>query len=285
MGVSRDRIVDFCDKIIEIFVYVLIFSLPFSTALVEISATFMIFAWLTKRAFGYRSFKPVLTYLNVSIFVFILATFLSVIFSSNLSLSLKNFFSKTLEYIFLFFIVAEFACDKRRLKNIVIIMLSSLAMIGTDCIFQYFFGFDFLRHRTLEAGRITASFRMPGDLAGYLGPMLCLPLTLCFLKFKKGIKYFLRIESILLLAVLIVTVARGAWIGFIAAVCFLGWVENKKIFWVTGVSLLILIILMPHLIGPGGGHFRPFKKYCFSFRRFLSGQKGHLAGSGADDKG
>jgi O-antigen ligase len=252
MGVSKDRIVDFCDKIIETFIYVLIFSLPFSPALIEISATFMIFAWLTKRALGYRPFKPVSTYLNIPIIIFILATFLSVIFSSNFSLSLKNFGSKTLEYIFLFFIAAEFVCDKRRLKNIVIVMLSSAAMVGVDCIFQYFLGFDFLRHRAMEAGRITGSFKMPGDLAGYLAPVLCLPLALCFLKFKKGIQYFLRIESILLLAVLIVTVARGAWVGFIAAVCFLGWVENKKIFWVTGVSSLVLIILMPHLTGPGG---------------------------------
>ena len=235
----------YCDKIIEIFLYILMFCLRFSKALIEISATFIILAWIVKKIFNWQ---PVSTYLNIPIVVYILATFLSVIFSSDFALSLKNFGSKTMEYIILYFIVAEFVCDKRRLKNTVIVMLISAAMIGTDCIFQYFFGFDFLRHRALEAGRITGSFQMPGDLAGYLAPVLCLPLALCFLKFKKGIKYFLRVESIILVSLLIVTIARGAWLGFIAAVCFLGTLENKKILYVTVAFLLILGILIPHLI-------------------------------------
>ena len=235
----------YCDKAIEFFLYILIFCLPFSKAVIEISATFIILAWVLKRIFNRRL---VSTYLNIPIFAYILATFLSVIFSSNFALSLHNFGSKTMEYIMLYFIVAEFVCDKRRLKNIVIVMLASAAMIAIDCIFQYFSGFDFLRHRTLEAGRITGSFQMPGDLAGFLGPILCLSLSLSFLKLKKGIKYFLRIETILLLSLLIIAIARGAWLGFIAAVCFLGALENKKILYVTVAFLLILGILIPHLI-------------------------------------
>ena len=215
MNLNKDRITDYYDRIIEIFLYILIFCLPFSKAIIEISATFIILSWVVKKIFNRQ---PVSTYLNIPIIAYILATFLSVIFSNNFSLSLKNFGTKTMEYILLFFIIAEFVCDKRRLKNIVIVMLASAAMIGIDCIFQYFFGFDFLRHRTLEAGRITGSFQMPGDLAGYLAPVLCLPLALCFLKLKKRIKYFLRIESIVLLSLLFVSLVRGAWIGFIAAV-------------------------------------------------------------------
>lgn len=248
MGVrslNKGRIVDYCDKIIEFFLYVLIFCLPFSKALIEISATFIILAWILKKILKW---EPVLTYLNIPIIVYILATFLSVIFSSNFALSLKNFGTKTMEYILLYFIVVEFVLNKRRLKNTVIVMLVSAAMIGVDCIFQYFFVFDFLRSWPLEAGRITGSFQMPGDLAGYLGPVLCLPLSLCFLKFKKGIKYFLRTETILLLALLIVTIARGAWLGFIAAVCFLGLLENKKILYVTAAFLLILAVVMPQLL-------------------------------------
>jgi len=249
MNLNKDRITDYYDRIIEIFLYILIFCLPFSKAIIEISATFIILSWVVKKIFNRQ---PVSTYLNIPIIAYILATFLSVIFSNNFSLSLKNFGTKTMEYILLFFIIAEFVCDKRRLKNIVIVMLASAAMIGTDCIFQYFFGFDFLRHRTLEAGRITGSFQMPGDLAGYLAPVLCLPLALCFLKLKKRIKYFLRIESIVLLSLLFVSLVRGAWIGFIAAVCFLGLLENRKIIYVAVAFLLIFGMVMPHLIEAPG---------------------------------
>ena len=109
-------------------------------------------------------------------------------------------------------------------------------------------GFDFLRFRHLEAGRITGSFQMPGDLAGYLGPALCLPLALCFLKFKKWMKYFLRVESILLLSLLMATFVRGAWVGLIVAVCFLGILENRKIIYITFAILIILGIVTPHLV-------------------------------------
>ena len=245
INLNKNRVVNVCDKIIEIFLYTLIFCLPFSKAIIEISATFIILAWVLKKILKWQ---PVSTYLNIPIIVFILATSLSVIFSSNFALSIHNFGTKTMEYIMLYFIVAEFVCDKRRLKNIVIVMLVSAVMIGVDCLFQYFFGFDFLRFRHLEAGRITGSFQMPGDLAGYLGPVLCLSLTLCFLKLKKWIRYSLRIESILLLSLLIISIARGAWLGIIAAVCFLGLLENKKIIYVTVVLLLILCVIMPQLI-------------------------------------
>ena len=244
---ATEAIPSYCDKIIEIFLYILIFCLPFSKAIIEISATFIILAWIVKRI-AIKSVRPVSTYLNIPIIAYILATFLSVIFSSNFALSLKNFGTKMMEYIMLYFIVAEFITDKRRLKNICLIMLVSALMIGTDCIFQYFLGFDFLRSWPLEAGRITGSFQMPGDLAGYLGPVLCLSLSLSFLKLKKGIKYFLRIETILLMTLLVVSLARGAWFGFAAAVCFLGILENRKILYFTVAFLLILGIIVPHLI-------------------------------------
>ena len=246
---DRLKIADSCDKIIEVFLYILIFCLPFSTAIVEISASFIILAWLLKKTLRYR---PVSTYLNIPIIVYILAIILSVIFSSNFGLSFRNFFSKTMEYIILYFIVAEFICERRKLKNTVICMLVSAAMIGIDSIFQYFSGFDFLRFRTLEAGRISGSFQMPADLAGFLGPILCLSLSLGFLRLKKGIKYFLRVGSILLLSLLIASFVRGAWIGFIVAALFLGILENKKILYITVASLLILGMVLPHLITTRG---------------------------------
>lgn len=251
ININKNNIVIFCDKIIEIFIYALIFCLPFSKAAVEISAGFIIIAWIVKRAFSSGAawrFKPVSTYLNIPIIIYILANFLSVIFSSRFILSLKNFGTKTMEYIMLYFIVCEFVADRRRLKNTVIFMLVSAAMISVDCIFQYFFGFDFLRLREMEAQRITASFQMPGDLAGYLGPLLCLSLSLCFLKFRKEIKYFLRIESILLLGLLIATLARGAWIGFIVALFFLSIIENRKILYFTIAFLFISGVIASQFI-------------------------------------
>lgn len=239
------NLADRCDKVIEIALYVLIFCLPFSKALIEIAATFMILAWLTKKVLTRERF---FTYLNIPIAIYILSVFVSVVLSVNFSLSFRNFFSKTMEYILLYSIVAEFVYDKRKLKNIIIVMLISAAMISFDCVFQYFFKFDLLRFRDLEAGRITGSFQMPGDLAGYLGPVFCVFLSLSFLSLKRGVKYLLRLESVLLLSILIATLARGAWVGLAAAICFLGMFENKKILYIGVISSLILSIALSHVM-------------------------------------
>ena len=282
MGISsraKEKIVGFCEKTIEIALYVLIFCLPFSKALIEIAATFMIFAWLLKRsltgAIGFPSsniftrFKPISTYLNLPIALYIITTFISVILSNNFSLSLKNFFSKIMEYIFLYFIVAECVSTRRMLKNTFIILFISAGMIGIDCLFQSFFGFDFLRLRTMEAERITGSFQMPGDLAAYLEPALCLLLSFWFLRFKKGISYWLRMESILLLVLLVASLSRAGWLGFSVGVCFLGSVENKKILFVVFATFLISMITQFYLLkSPVNiiGHLRGI----FSFSDFSS---------------
>jgi len=242
---NKDKVINCCNKIIEIFIYVLVFALPFSKAIIEIAASVIILSWFLKKVIT-RQWNA--TYLDIPIFVYIFAIFLSVLFSENFSLSLKNFGTKTLEYITLYFIIAEFACDKRRLTNITIVMLGSAAMIAADCIFQYYFGFDILRSRTLEAGRITGSFQMPGTLAGFLSPLLCVFLSLSFLKLKKGISYFLRLEAVLLLTLLIATIVRGAWVGLMVGICFLGVLENKKILYAAIISSVILGIALPHVM-------------------------------------
>jgi putative inorganic carbon (HCO3(-)) transporter len=205
----------------------------------------MILAWLVKKILDRR---PVHTYLNIPIFSYIIAIFLSVIFSSNLSLSLKAFYTKTMEYILLYFIIAEFVSDRRRLRNTVIVLLVSATMVAADCIFQYMFNCDFLRFRPLQVRRITGSFQMPTDLAGYLGPVFCLFLSLSFLKLRRWLKYGLRIISIILLGLLIAALVRGAWLGLIIAICFLGLLENKKIIYIAAAFLLVFTVLLPLIV-------------------------------------
>ncbi|MFC1631064.1 O-antigen ligase family protein [Candidatus Omnitrophota bacterium] len=256
---DKDRLIKICDRSIEVAFYVLFFCLPFSIALIEISASVIILAWILKRIFSPRvikanfigqikKFNPVPSYLNIPILVFILANLFSVIFSSNFALSLRNFGSKTMEYILLYFIAVEFLRDKRILKNAIIALLVSALMISLDCVFQYFFGFDLLRNRSLEAHRVTASFVMPGDLAGYLGVILCLILSLSFLKIRTGWRIFLRAESIFLLLLLMATLARGAWLGFIIGLCFLTMLENRKILYITVIFFFILSLAMRYFI-------------------------------------
>lgn len=259
---DKKSIVDYCQKAEAFFLYLLIFALPFSKAVIEISASFLIVAWVLKRALRYKPdgqrhpiynlfarFRPIPTYLNIPIYLYIAAGFFSVIFSSNFHLSLSNFGSKIMEYIMLYFIVAEFISDITRLKKVLIVAFTSLIMVAIDCLFQYLFGYDLLRLWPLEAGRVTGSFQMPGDLGGYLGPFLCLSLALSVVRFKeRKSRYTLRILSVLLLTLLIGTFSRGAWLGFLVGVGFLGLTENRKIIYFTMAILIALAVVLPHII-------------------------------------
>jgi len=242
INITKDQSVHYCEKIIEFFIYLLIFALPFSKAIAEISACFIIVSWFVKRGLlqgcknnrcsfvqRLKKFRPEPTYLDLPIAFFIIATFISVLFSNNFSLSLRNFGTKTLEYLMLFYIVAEFIDSRKRLENVIGVILVSVSMVTVDCILQLFLGFDLLRQWPLEAGRITGSFQMPGTLAGYFGPVACLSLALSFLRLNNRLKISLRVLSAFVLVILIVTFSRGAWFGFFAGLLFLGFLENKKI--------------------------------------------------------
>lgn len=102
MRFSRDKLYRFSDAVIEYAFYLLLFALPFAKALVETAATLMIVGWFGKRllvclaaksSFGerLRLCRPVQTYLNLPLTIYLCAVALSVFLSSNHALSIKSF--------------------------------------------------------------------------------------------------------------------------------------------------------------------------------------------------
>ncbi|MFH1309169.1 MAG: hypothetical protein ABIH85_00655, partial [Candidatus Omnitrophota bacterium] len=111
---QKKIIVVWIDWIIELSLYVMIFTLPFSKTIVEISFGCMLAGWMFKRFLSrqakvllIKAFKPVKTSLNWPITVFVLVGFVSIFTSVSLSLSLEGFFCKLLEWIMVYFILAE----------------------------------------------------------------------------------------------------------------------------------------------------------------------------------
>lgn len=246
MRIDKNRVNSLCDKIIEYSLYTLVLFLPASKAIVEICATLAFFAWLVKNTNNY-TFRLPKTELNIPLFFFIALSILSVtVTTQQPDISARTFFRKTMEYVIIFFIMAETINTRKRLTNILIVILTSSFIVGLDGIFQQFTKVDFLRRFPLYAGKVTSTFQFSNDLASYLITILPIPISLVIHKStdKKS-----RLSLILLSAILVVcllfTRTRGAWLGFILGVFFVSAFNGKKAFFMAVVLLIFLALFSP----------------------------------------
>jgi len=212
-----------CDRAIEVCLWLLLFCLPFAKAGVELFAWLGILFWILKRCFGYRTsgrFRLVpTTPLNKVIAAYLVVNALATIFSVDHALSTRALYCKTLKFVLIYFMVVETIVDKKRLRNICLVLMSSALLMIADAIVQYHSGVDFLRGHGWA--RLTVSFASANDFAAWL--IIVIPifsgilLTPSTQLFPRKIKWGLLMVTILLLLCLLFTYSRGAWFGILFA--------------------------------------------------------------------
>lgn len=251
--INRASILTLCDRVMEYSLYLMVFYLPISKAIIEVCAVLAILAFAAKKIIT-REFV-VYAYINKFLFFYAAVCALTIIFSSNLSISLKTFVLKLLENFLLYFIAIEVINSKRKIYTVLSIFMVSAALVCSDGLFQFFTHKDFLRNRAWPYSRDAFTFRIIGpfvtsnDLAAYLTPLTGMAFGLSMIRFKK---LFLNILSKLLLVILIaclfLTLSRGAWIGAFFALLLLGFFVNKKKFVLTLLIMsLALVLLLQYL--------------------------------------
>lgn len=262
---NKERIIRYCDKSIELSLYAVAFFIPISTAFIEIFIGLAIVAWLIKKIITKAHLKTLFyrTPLNIPILLYVLACLVSSFFSSNQVISFKHLIFKTVEYLLLFYIVAE-TLDKKILRNVLIALVFSVGLVGIDGISQYFTHFDFLRHRNqVIAGRINGPFGTPNDFSNYIVSLLPIVASLSFLKFRKlWIKSVLIIVSLILGICLIFSATRSAWTAFLLAIPFAAIFGNKKLF-ILGL-LVIAIVFSTLLLIPNTEQRRIIPLFYFN---------------------
>lgn len=225
-------------------------------------------SWALKRLLFYKqcayfipSLKQVLSDPSLPVYLFVLANVVSVFRSASIALSLKGLFSKLLEGVLLYFMLAETVNDRKKLNAVLVAMVLSMLLIGADGIFQYVTTVgDFLR-KYPQAGRITASFSSANGFGAWL--IIMLPIlygifyALIINKPKKIIPVILwLLAGILiiclagaLIACLVLTRSRGAWAGLSFAVIFFIAVKKNRIFPIIVVLMLLAsLIAIPFFI-------------------------------------
>jgi putative inorganic carbon (HCO3(-)) transporter len=158
-----------------------------------------------------------------------------------------GFFFKVLQWTYLYFVFIEFMKEKKHLATFMTVFFISASIVLFNGFFQYFFGKDFIFWEKYT-DRLFSCFRQANDFGAYL-VLVCpiiLSVMLCkdFLsKMKKQEKVILKsFFSIVFLVgyfCLGMTLSRGAWIGFLAALIFLGGVTYYRQKQIIFLSLFI----------------------------------------------
>jgi len=239
---NHSILVDRIDTLIRFFLYVLIFWLPYSPAVIESCVIICIILWLLKRSILLstqkestqstkekilqilKAFKPESTFLNKPIGFFLFACILSVTSSAFFGQSLHNFLTKTLEWFIIYFLIVEVFKDKKHIYTALVVFAFTAFSTATDSLIQFYITHkDIFLGREIEpASRATAGFKTSNGLGGYLTifiPALCAWIFLG----KQRLHYRLLVSLICLIAIwsLIITFSRGAWIGIFFGGMFL----------------------------------------------------------------
>ncbi|MFH1837587.1 MAG: O-antigen ligase family protein [Candidatus Omnitrophota bacterium] len=248
---TKERIVNVCDRVIEACFYVLLVVITFSTSLVEIASSLLILSWVLKTVLigDLKWVKPVPVKILFLLWIWVI---LSCINSEYWSESFRGIF-KVLEYTFLFIIAATTVWKKDAIDRFLKVVVIGALFICANGFFQYFTGEGLIRHRTLipldYLHRISSSFVHPNDFGVYL-----LVVTSIFVSFILSESVRLRTRILFAFPFIIsslslfMTRSRGAWLSFCAAFLVLGALRSKRIAATFLALLLVIFIMMPYTV-------------------------------------
>ena len=234
------------DKTTEWALYLLVFSIPFSKSIIEVSVVTAIVSWgLRKLLVGDFTVKK--TSLNWLLVAFFIASALSIVNTELKALVVKSLVSKCLKYIILYFIIVETINSEVRLKNILKIGIISAAIVTVDAYIQHYLtnvdiirlypAFKFVRIDPSFRGFPTGPFPFPNDLSAWLIIALSPTLYLFMWDMKGKVwRYLLGAFSLSLLFLFYLTNTRSAWLSFFAAFAITLLIQKKK--------LIIVLILV-----------------------------------------
>jgi len=249
----KDKIILLSDRAAEYSLYLLIFFLPFSNAGVESCFGIAFLAWIQKRLLGYRvkglrGLFPA-TELNKPLLAFILVNTFAVITSVNFISSIRPFFCKVLEYVFIFFIVVDTINTEKRIKNLLAVVIFSALFISADAATQYFRGVDFLFRYPVSGQRLTASFPNPNGFGGWLIVVMFIILGLFLTRQPRKFmprRLGLGILACVLLLLIGLTYSRGAWIGFLVGLiivfAYKVFRSSKRVRVLSALLIIVLVI-------------------------------------------
>jgi len=256
------------DTALRFFLCLLVFWLPYSPAAVETCVILSTVLWIVKRTFLWQkkrksglpfkgkcleligAFAPAKSILNRPIAFFLAVCLLSVLSSVFWAQAMYGFFTKTLEWFVIYFLVCEAIKEKRHVALVLGVFLFSAAAVLADGIWQFHVtGRDIFFNRLVTVGGVTGPFKHANSFGGYL--TVVLPVIFSFLFFRKIRRWRLLIMLAVFVSlwVGVITFSRGAWIGIVAGLLLFLFLAQRKVF-LTFLLALGVVLFSFYLFSP-----------------------------------
>lgn len=245
----KDKFYTFFSFVREYALYGLLFFIPISVSLIEVFAALMILGFIGRKIirpdFNFIKFWP-----NAVLFSFLLFSALS-LFNSGayLNISLHALFGKWMKYLAICVIIQDIACDPKIIKRAIFVFLSSALVTVLSGLSQYYFGIEFLRHRSIAvtidgmAQAATSSFAHYNGFGGYLVAVLALTSALLMANNPFNIKTIcLSVLSMFSIVAVLLTFSRGSWLAIFISLIFI-FIFSRKHFARIILFFLVAIVV------------------------------------------
>jgi O-antigen ligase len=208
-----------------------------------------IYKWMFRRK--EKPFKAAPMDLPIVIFITVMLVAL-IVNSPDFSISLEGF-RAIVQYILWYFLVLQLVRDEKGAKGLVIFFVAIVGLMAIHGVYQYIIGVEMPAGWVdqNEAGvrtRVYSILTSPNIFGSLLTLATPMAVSLFFTEKQSGKKLVYGGLSLMMLASLVFTSSRGAWIGF--AVAFLVYVLlNDKRLIVPGVVAMVLVIVLVPSVG------------------------------------
>lgn len=213
----------------------------------------LILLWLYKWAMcrSERPFKAAPMDLPVVIFITVMLVVL-IVNSPDFSISLEGF-RAIVQYILWYFVVLQLVRDQKGAKGITSFFVIVVGLMAVHGVIQYIIGVEMPAGWVdqNEAGvrtRVYSILTSP-NIFGSLLTLACpMAVSLCLSEKSTGRRILFGAFALMMMASLVFTSSRGAWIGFAVAFMVYVLLKDKRLL-VPGIIAMVLVILLVPSVG------------------------------------
>lgn len=190
------------------------------------------------------------TPLDMPVILFIIAMIAVFIFNSpDYRISLEGL-RAVIQYILWYFVIIQLLKDEQSAKNICLVFILIVSIMSLHSVYQFIIGVENPSHWTdsKEAGVRTRVFSILTS-PNILGSLVALAIPIClsfvFIAKKMATKLIYLFFAMTMVATLLFTFSRGAWIGFAGGICLYVFLKDKRLFIPVIILGVVAIILVP----------------------------------------
>lgn len=216
----------------------------------ELLLVFMVVLWGWKWLVFRKEDNFKQTPLDMPVLVFIAVMLFMLIFnSSDYGISLEGF-RAVVQYILWFFVVVQLLKDEKSAKNICLVLVIITGIMGIHGVYQYIVGVEMPVGWVdqNEAGvrtRVYSILTSPNAMGSLM--TLAAPVAVSFAFSEKKIrkKIIFAFLALMMIASLVFTFSRGAWMGFAVAVAIYVLLKDKRLLIPAVIAAIIVVAAVP----------------------------------------